>query len=62
MHDHFINPLSLPDGLLFDFHPVFQYLFVPATIFITGRDIVYGLVIPMIVVIVEPFLDPFFEL
>jgi hypothetical protein len=61
-HNHFIDLPSLPNGFLFNFHPVFQDLFVPTKIFITRRDIVYGLVITMIVVIVDPFPDPFFQL
>ena len=52
---------SFPDCLSFDLHPVFQDLLIPARILVGRCDIVYGLVILVIIVKIEPSLDPLFS-
>jgi hypothetical protein len=47
--------------VILDFLPVFQDLLIPSEVFICRRDVVYGFVIPVIVVISDPFPDSFFE-
>ena len=48
--------------MLFDFHSVLKYRFVPAKIFICRRNIVNVLVIPVIVVVIDPLSDPLGQL
>lgn len=61
-HNHPVDISSFPDGVILYFLPVFQDLLIPSKVFISRRDVVYGLVIPVIAVIIDPFPDPFLQL